>query len=140
MPPRGGVIGMTTFGPQREVLVIPHATIARTVQALLASGHVARGWLGATLQPVAVPETQGEERKIGHGLMVMATSPGSPAEAAGLLPGDIVVAVDGQPLSRKTGLTGRLGPDSIGSVIELRLLRGGALVDQSLTIAERPPE
>ena len=52
---RGRLLGMSTFGPRRSVLVIPAATIARVAAALLETGQVARGWLGVGLHPVALP-------------------------------------------------------------------------------------
>src|SRR5580698_7019435 len=51
----GALLGMSTSGPRRRALVIPAATIARVVDPLLEQGHIARGWLGVGLQPVAVP-------------------------------------------------------------------------------------
>src|SRR5262249_20089858 len=42
----GACLGITTFGPRGQVLVIPAATINRIVPALLKDGHIARGWLG----------------------------------------------------------------------------------------------
>jgi S1-C subfamily serine protease len=53
LTPGGKLLGMSTSGPRRRVLVIPAATIARVLPALLVDGHVARGWLGVGLQPVA---------------------------------------------------------------------------------------
>ncbi len=79
----GRLLGMSTTGPRRRVLVIPAATIARVVGPLLAEGRVARGWLGVALAPVAVPEAL--------------------REAAGCRDGD-----DGaEPRSRRTGGSGR---------------------------------
>src|SRR5215469_13390196 len=52
----GGWLGMSTFGPRRRVLVIPHATIERVAPQLLKDGRVARGWIGFAVQPVAVPD------------------------------------------------------------------------------------
>ena len=51
----GRLIGMATAGPRGRALVIPHATIARAVQTLLAHGTLRGGWLGVGLQPVSIP-------------------------------------------------------------------------------------
>ncbi len=52
----GGLIGMSTSGPHRRTIVIPHATINRVIDPLLAEGRIARGWLGIGLQPVVIPD------------------------------------------------------------------------------------
>ncbi len=132
------IVGISTFGPRGQVLVIPHATIERVIPGLSSDGHVARGWLGAGLQPVAVPDLADE--RSGRGFMVMSTSSGGPAEAAGLVPGDIVIAIAGQPVGRISRLASLLGPESIGQPLDLRVLRGGVVQTLSVTVAERPAE
>jgi len=58
----GGCLGMSTFGPRGQVLVIPVATLERVVPLLLRDGRIARGWLGIGLQAVAVPDALREVR------------------------------------------------------------------------------
>lgn len=135
---KGGVAGMTTFGPRGQVLVIPHATIARAIPVLLDGGSARRGWLGAALQPVAVPDIG--EVPAGRGFMIMSVVAGGPAEAAGLTPGDIVVAVDGRPAGRLETLVAELDADSIGRTLSLsvvRVLKGG-VETVSLVVGEHP--
>ncbi len=133
-----GIVGISTFGPRGQVLVIPHATIERVIPGLSSDGRVARGWLGAALQPVAVPDLADETSR--RGFMVMSTSAGGPAEAAGLLPGDILVAIAGQPVGRISRLAALLGSESIGQPLDLRVLRGGVVQTLTVTVAERPAE
>ena len=95
LAPGGKLLGMSTSGPRRRALVIPAATIARVLPALLAEGHVARGWLGVGLQPVAVPESLRGAAGCDSGMMVVSLADGAPAVLAGVLPGDIVLEVDG---------------------------------------------
>src|SRR5437764_116940 len=52
----GGCLGMSTFGPRGQVIVIPTATVARIVPQLAKDGRIARGWLGVALQAVAGPD------------------------------------------------------------------------------------
>jgi S1-C subfamily serine protease len=130
----GHLIGMATRGPRGSALVIPAATLARTVEPLRDSGRVARGWLGVALQPVAVPEPQAAS---GRGLMIMGVTPGSPAAKAGLLPGDILVTLDDVATTHAARLAERLGPDSIGSSCQLTLIRAGAPLTLTLTIEAR---
>lgn len=133
----GGWLGMTTFGPRGQILVIPAATVERVAPALLASGRVPRGWLGVALRPVAIPD---ELREAGGdvGLMVMSLSAEGPAAKAGIVAGDIFLSVDGTPARRLRSVLARLGSDSVGKTVSLRLIRGGAIITVEATITERP--
>src|SRR5262245_23696278 len=79
----GGFIGMTTFGPRGQVLVIPKATLERIVPQLLKDGRVARGWLGVGLSAVSVAEALREAANQSGGLMVMSIVKDGPAGQAG---------------------------------------------------------
>lgn len=141
----GGLLGMATAGPDRRGLVIPAATIDRVIGPLLATGRIARGWLGLGMQPIALdgdPATQSGNGGAGNrrGLMVMQVAPGGPAAAAGLMPGDIIVELAGMPVGRLRRFAHVLGPDSIGRDIELALIRAGAPKRVTVTIGERPAE
>jgi S1-C subfamily serine protease len=134
----GGWLGMTTFGPRGQILVIPAATIERIAPALLASGHVPRGWLGVALRPVAIPDELRSAAGEATGLMVMSLSPEGPAAKAGIVPGDIMVSVDGTSARRLRSVLARLGSDSVGKSVALRVIRGGAVIAVEATITERP--
>jgi len=138
LTPGGGLLGMSTSGPRRRALVIPAATIARVLPALLAEGHVARGWLGVGLQPVAVPESFRAAAGCDSGMMVVSLADGAPAVVAGVLPGDILLEVDGTPVRRARTLAAALGPERIGQPVAVRLLRAGELRTLSLVITARP--
>ena len=134
----GGWLGMTTFGPRGQILVIPAATIERIAPALLASGHVSRGWLGIALRPVAVPDELRPAAGEATGLMVMSLSPEGPAAKAGIVPGDIILSVDGTSARRLRSVLAHLGSDSVGKSVALRVIRGGAVIAVEATITERP--
>ena len=134
----GRLLGMSTLGPRRRALVIPAATVERVLGPLLERGGVARGWLGVSLQPVAVPEALRAAAGAEAGLMVLAFAEGGPAAAAGVMPGDILVALGGEPVARARALAERLGPDSVGQAVEVRLLRAGQALSVSVTVAARP--
>ncbi len=134
----GGLLGMSTAGPRRRALVIPAATIERVLDPLLAEGRIARGWLGVGLQPVMVPDSLRAVAGRDSGMMVVNLAAGGPAEAAGVLPGDIMLDLDGTPVRRARALAAAMGPDRIGQSVTLRLLRAGALQTLSVVIAARP--
>ena len=125
----GTAIGMAVRGP-RQTLVIPAATIDRVAAKLATDGRIARGYLGLALQPVRVGE--------GVGAMVMGVEAGGPGATAGVQQGDIIVAWDGKPIEGVRHLIRRLGPDSVGTIAELSILRAGSPSTVRLTIGERP--
>ena len=132
------LIGMSTAGPRRRALVIPAATIDRVLGPLLSEGRVPRGWLGVGLQHVAVPERMRDAAGRDAGMMVVGLASGSPAEQAGVLPGDIILEVDGRQTGRARGLATSLLPDRIGQPATLKLIRAGEVRMVTVTIGARP--
>jgi S1-C subfamily serine protease len=134
----GNALGMAAAGPRGQVLVIPTATIARTIEPLLAEGRIARGWLGLGLQPVMVPpalrEAVGQER----GRMIVSLARGGPAEQAGLLPGDILLALDEQTALDHRAIRAFLGAERVGKTVTVRLVRGGLVQTAALVVAQYP--
>jgi S1-C subfamily serine protease len=133
----GSCLGMSTFGPRGQVIVIPTATIERVVPQLLKDGRIARGWLGVALQAVAVPDALRESADQSSGLMVMSVVKDGPAAQAGIMAGDIILSVDGTSTRRFRKIARHFGADSIGRKADLRLIRGGAVITVQTTIAER---
>jgi S1-C subfamily serine protease len=134
----GACLGMSTFGPRGQVILIPTATIERIVPLLLKDGRIARGWLGVALQAVAVPDALRETADQSSGLMVMSVVDGGPAAQAGIVAGDIILGVDGISAHRYRKIAGQFGSDSIGRNADVRLIRSGAVITVRATIAERP--
>lgn len=125
----GQAFGMAVSGPRRT-LVIPTATIARVASRLETHGRIARGYLGVGLQPVKLDD--------GVGAMAMTIDKTGPAAAAGLRQGDVITTLNNAPVSGVRGLMRSLGPDSVGTTVELAGLRGGEPFRLTLTIGERP--
>jgi S1-C subfamily serine protease len=134
----GGLIGMSTSGPRRRTIVIPTATLDRVIDPLLSEGRIARGWLGIGLQPVIIPDIFRQSAGQESGLMVVGLAGGGPAKSAKILPGDIVLDIDGTMAGRPRALTASLGPERIGQAVLLRILRAGTVQTISVTIAARP--
>jgi S1-C subfamily serine protease len=125
----GEAFGMAVLGPRR-VIVIPAATIERVAGKLETHGRIARGYLGLGLQPVELDD--------GVGAMVMSVDKAGPSAAAGIRQGDVIVGWNDEKLSGVRSLLRALGPDSVGSVVDVAVQRAGAPMRFKLTIGERP--
>jgi S1-C subfamily serine protease len=134
----GGLLGISTAGPRGRALVLPAATVERVLGPLLAEGRVARGWLGAGLHPVALPDEAAAAAGQDRGLLVLRLDRDGPAGKAGVLTGDVLLGV-GEAAARHPGEIARLlGPDSIGRTVALRLLRGGQPLSLAAVVTPRP--
>jgi S1-C subfamily serine protease len=135
----GRLIGVTTASSIRGLGVVIPAPIAwRTAASVLEHGSPKRGYLGLAGQQVQLPErqrgTDGRER----GVLVIGFHAGSPAEAAGIMVGDVLLAFDGQPVESPDDLLERLSATSAGRSVVLTVLRGTTLVSATVTVGERP--
>jgi S1-C subfamily serine protease len=136
---RGEAVGMATSGPRRSAITIPGSTVNRVVEQLIQRGHIARGYLGVGMQPVAFPEgtRQSLELTNDRGLLVVAVAPGSPAEKSGVLLGDIIVAAEGSPISDMRSLQPFLDSENVGKTIAFDVVRGGQRVKLSIAVDEK---
>jgi S1-C subfamily serine protease len=137
----GEVVGMNTSGLSRNMtLTIPIATVGRVVQQLLEKGRIARGYLGLAMQAVRLPDNLRSTLDISGdtGLIVVSVETGGPAETAGVIVGDILIALDGKPVANTDDIQKLLDPDGVGKPLVANLIRGGALAELTLTVGERP--
>jgi S1-C subfamily serine protease len=134
----GALLGMSTAGPRGRGLVIPSVTITRVLEPLLATGRVQRGWLGVAMHPVALPSAIAGETGQERGLMVMRVAADSPAANAGLHAGDILLRVGDVAATRIHEIGRALGPDSVGKVVTLEIVRAGGRLTLAATISARP--
>lgn len=136
----GEVLGLNTSGLTRgSSLTIPVRVAWRVAEALSKHGSVKRGYLGVRTQPVEISETarQSLQREQEHGLLVLWLEEGGPAQTGGLLVGDILVAIDGQPVGDPDDLFAALGGDMVGKSIAVDILRGGRPESLQVTVGER---
>jgi S1-C subfamily serine protease len=136
----GRVMGINTAGPRNMVLTIPPSTVNRVVEQLLERGRIARGYLGLGMQPVRLPESIRQTLSLPRtgGVIVVAVESNSPAERAGLLIGDVLVALDGVPVSDTADVQALLGPERVGTAVGASIIRAGLLAERVITIGERP--
>jgi S1-C subfamily serine protease len=136
----GEVLGLNTSGLTRgSSLTIPVKVAWRTGEALVQHGTVKRGYLGVRTQPVELPEAgrQALKHEQSQGLLVLWLEEGGPAETGGLLVGDILVAINGQPVVDADDLFSALSGDTVGKSIAVDILRGGRPETVAVTVGER---
>jgi S1-C subfamily serine protease len=134
------VLGINTSALSRSVtLTIPVSTVHRVVERLLEKGHIGRGYLGLGMQPVPLPGDVKNALKLSAdaGLIVISADPDGPGCKAGVLFGDVIVALDGMAVSSVRDLQTFLEPESVGKTIGVSLIRGGKPVEVNVTIGER---
>ncbi len=136
----GRALGMPVFGPRRQPLIIPMATIERIAPKLLADGRIRRGYLGVGVHPVRLDETLAAAHALPdrRAAMIVSVDPDGAAGKAGVLLGDIIVSFDGEPIGGLRSLFARLSPESVGKVVELKLVRGGQTASANVTIGASP--
>lgn len=137
----GRVLGINTSGLARHLpLAIPASTVTRLGEEIIKKGHVPRGYLGVGFHPVRLPATL--VRSLGIlsevGLVVVNLEPDGPAARAGLLLGDVLVAVEGAPVRDAGDVQALLGPERVGRPVRASLIRAGAPGEVSITVGERP--
>ena len=134
---KGKVLGLNTSALRGVSLTIPSLTVDRVVESILSHGRVQRGYLGVGVQPVNLPEALAEELGQETGLILISVEPDTPAEAGGLTLGDTLLSVHGEPVRRLDDLLSMLSADLVGEEVIVRILRGGDVREQKVTVGER---
>jgi S1-C subfamily serine protease len=135
----GRVAGLVTSGLARQLeLAVPASTVERIVDELLTAGRVSRGYLGLGLQPVALPESWRRTDSGGRALIVVNVEPDGPGAQAGVMLGDVLVALDRTPLRDPDNIQGVLQGRRAGSVVTASLIRAGNSLEVAITLGERP--
>jgi S1-C subfamily serine protease len=136
----GRLTGIATASAIRGFEVVIPVQIAWTAVAeVLSAGTPRRGFVGLAVQAVELPASQRPEGR-DRALLVVGVTPSSPADAAGLIVGDILLDFDGQPTASAEDLLDSLRDGRVGRTVTARILRGGVLQDVPITVAERPRE
>lgn len=134
----GRALGVITATDIRgTTVVIPSALAWSIAQQVVAQGGTKRGFLGVSSTTIEIPERQRAGRSQTHGLLVTSVVQGSPAEAAGLLVGDVIVALEGKVVEEPESLVTLLRADR-NAPSALTVIRGGEVRDLAVTIGERP--
>ena len=134
----GGVIGIDNSAFARGgAAALPASVVDPVVDELLTRGHIRRPFIGVGVHPVALGSAVVERNDLPHdgALVVVSLAEGEAADAAGILLGDLLIAVDGRPLARPSDLLDALSGVSEGGSLRATVLRGG--VPHEVTIEPR---
>jgi S1-C subfamily serine protease len=133
----GELIGIATAAEIRGLgVVIPAAIAWKTVESLLTHGRAKRRYLGVAGQAVQLPPAQRPADGSSSAVLVVQVMDDSPAARAGLLVGDLLVALNDQPLESPDRLLETLAATAAGAA-RLRVLRGGSALEIPIDIGEK---
>jgi S1-C subfamily serine protease len=139
---RGEVIGINTAviaGAQGICFAVASNTAQYVLSEILQHGRVRRAFIGVAAQTVAVPRRHARAAELDNatGAMLTACETDKPADVAGLMSLDIVVRLDGEPVTGVDDLIRRLNGERIGRAVTVDVLRRGQLRSFQVTPTER---
>ena len=140
----GNVIGVNTaiFSPSGGsvgiAFAIPADTVTSVISQLKEHGSVTRGWIGVQIQPVTQDIADSLGLKKAEGALVAEPQKDSPAAKAGIEAGDVITAVNGQPVKDARDLAKKIGALAPKTTVKLSVLHKGSEKTISLTLGELP--
>jgi serine protease Do len=142
----GNVIGVNTaiFSPSGGSIgigfAVPATTVENVVEQLREHGTVSRGWIGVQIQPVTADIADSLGLKKAEGALVAEPQPNGPAAKAGVVSGDVITSVNGEPVKDARDLAKKIGATTPGSTVKLGVVRKGEEKTFALTLADFPKE
>jgi S1-C subfamily serine protease len=136
----GTILGLNTSGLSNGAGITIPADIAWNIADILSKhGQIKRGYLGIRSQTVDIPTSSQDalKRTQATGLLVVSVEKNSPASKGGLIVGDILVAVAGNPILHHDELFVRLNGDVVGKATPVDILRGGQPQTVNIVIGQR---
>jgi len=142
----GNVIGVNTaiFSPSGGSVGIgfdiPADTVKTVVAQLKDTGHVTRGWIGVQIQAVTADIADSLGLKKEEGALVSEPQVDSPAAKAGIMSGDVITMLDGNPVKDSHTLARKIGAMAPGTSVKLGVLHNGSEKTVTLTLGTLPDE
>lgn len=134
----GKALGMNTAGILRGAgLAVPFATLQRVAGALLSRGAVQRAFLGIGSYPVRLPAALAQEAGQESALLAVSVQPGGPADSAGILLGDVLLALRGQKVRSLEDLYELLEEELVGKEVEAKVARAGQVRQVRIALGAR---
>ncbi|MGQ9831752.1 MAG: DegQ family serine endoprotease [Thermochromatium sp.] len=128
----GGFMGLS--------FAIPIEVAMDVVEQIKTKGRVSRGWLGVLIQDVTRELAESFGMPQPHGALVSQVLPNSPAAAAKLQPGDVIISYNGRDVPTSSSLPPLVGATPVGETVSLVVLRRGQRIELTVKIEELPDE
>ena len=143
---RGEVIGINTAiysesgGNQGIGFAIPSNVVRAAMNSIISKGRVIRGYLGVGIQPVTADIAEQFKLTSARGALVTDVTPGSPAEKAGIIRGDVIRKVNGYEVKDTIALVNRIAEADVGSKLTIDLVRDGETKTVNAQVIEQPAD
>jgi serine protease Do len=137
---RGEVVGIATamnWGAENIGFAVPVSTLQGVLPQLREKGHVSRGYLGVNIQNLDFDRSQAFGLQSTDGALVTEVTEDSPAEAAGIRHGDVLLKVDGRDVRTTRDLIDYVSSQPPGRTVSIELLRDGQRMTRKVELGER---
>ena len=138
----GELIGINTAivsssgGSEGIGLATPINQALNVMDEIIKNGEVVRGWLGIEAQALSIEKIKGNIKA--DGVLITATIRNGPAENAGIMPGDIVLSIDGKNTNSPEQIIGMITKLKPGMIVKIKILRGWEERELTAVILQRP--
>ncbi len=137
----GNLIGINIMGHRHgSFLTVPADRAAAIAEKIISGGNIKQAYLGVRSQPAEIPASADLGREQAYGLLIVGVEDDSPAGGAGIITGDMIVAIDGAPVTNPGQLLDTLSDKSEGDGVELEIIRGGASMSLHVDLGGRDYE
>ncbi|HSD39421.1 MAG TPA: Do family serine endopeptidase [Rhodocyclaceae bacterium] len=116
---------------------IPATGARKIMDEIIRSGGVTRGWVGVEVQEIT-PELASSFKLPPQGALIAGVARNSPADKAGVQPGDALVSVDGQAISNPQSMLEHIASQQPGKSVHFGFIRRGQALDLSIEVGRRP--
>jgi serine protease DegS len=140
----GELIGINTAiysrsgGSQGIGFAIPANVVSNVMQQIIEQGHVQRGWLGIEAQDLTPELAESFKLDDIHGMLVAGVLRKGPADAAGILPGDVLIRIDGKVVKNARSAMSRIAQSGPGTKLQLEGIRDGKTFRTTAVTGHRP--
>ena len=143
---QGNLIGINTAIYSRSGgslgigFAIPISLARNVMEQIIQTGGVTRGWIGVEAQEITVDLAESFGLPDTNGALIAGVLRGSPADAGGIKPGDILLAVAGRPVKDPQGMLDLIASQKPGESVAFRLRRHDAMLDTTIRVGRRAPQ
>jgi Do/DeqQ family serine protease len=140
----GNLVGINTAiysrsgGSMGIGFAIPVSTAKMVMEQIIRSGAVTRGWIGVEVQEITPALAESFKLPDARGAIIAGVLRGGPADKAGVKPGDVLVAINGAPVSDPQNMLNLVAALQPGSAVKLKLQRQAQALEVSVTVGRRP--